>query len=82
MHLNVVILCLSRHTAMGDTTKIPTFQVADYVVFSLCMMVTAFIGIYYRFSGGRQRTTKEFLMGGKKLNAIPVAFSLQASGFF
>ena len=30
----------------------------DYVVLTLILLISSSIGIYYRFSGGRQKTTK------------------------
>jgi Na+/proline symporter len=36
-------------------------------------------GLYYRFSGDRQRTTKEYLMADGQMSVLPVAFSLMAS---
>jgi Na+/proline symporter len=36
-------------------------------------------GLYYRFSGGKQRTTKEYLMADGQMAVLPVAFSLMAS---
>lgn len=39
----------------------------------------ASIGIYYNFSGGRQRTTNEYLLADKKMSVLPVSFSLMAS---
>ena len=34
------------------------FTVADYVVFALLLVASAGIGLFYAFSGGRQRTTQ------------------------
>lgn len=34
-----------------------TFSAWDYVVFIGMLMVSASIGIYYRFTGGKQKTT-------------------------
>jgi len=34
------------------------FHVLDYVVFSATLAISAGIGIYFRFSGGKQRTNK------------------------
>lgn len=33
---------------------------ADYVVIALTMGISIGIGLYYRFSGGRQKTTQVF----------------------
>uniref|UniRef100_A0A8B9I7V4 Solute carrier family 5 member 8 n=1 Tax=Anser brachyrhynchus TaxID=132585 RepID=A0A8B9I7V4_9AVES len=51
----------------------------DYVVFAAMLLVSAAIGIYYAFAGGGQKTSKDFLMGGRSMSALPVALSLTAS---
>ncbi|XP_059139448.1 sodium-coupled monocarboxylate transporter 1-like [Physella acuta] len=55
------------------------FHIADYVVFGLTIVVSVGIGIYYAFSGGRQKTTSEYLVGGRSMSFIPVAISLLVS---
>ncbi|NXU32033.1 SC5A8 protein, partial [Thalassarche chlororhynchos] len=55
------------------------FTVWDYVVFTAMLLVSAVIGIYYAFAGGGQKTSKDFLMGGRSMSALPVALSLTAS---
>ncbi|NXT29943.1 SC5A8 protein, partial [Syrrhaptes paradoxus] len=55
------------------------FVVWDYVVFAAMLLVSAVIGVYYAFAGGGQKTSKDFLMGGRSMTAIPVALSLTAS---
>jgi Na+/proline symporter len=55
------------------------FSVADYVVFILTIVVSLGIGIYYALSGGRQRTTSEYLVGNRKMAVLPVAISLMVS---
>ncbi|XP_022088056.1 sodium-coupled monocarboxylate transporter 1-like [Acanthaster planci] len=63
--------------AVDDTQRL--FQVWDYVVFGLMLAVSVFIGIYYGCTGGKQKTTKEFLLADRNMNPIPVAMSLVAS---
>lgn len=55
------------------------FVVWDYVVFAAMLLVSAVIGVYYAFAGGGQKTSKDFLMAGRSMSAIPVALSLTAS---
>ncbi|KAM9245791.1 sodium-coupled monocarboxylate transporter 1 [Leptosomus discolor] len=55
------------------------FTVWDYVVFAAMLLVSAVIGVYYAFAGGGQKTSKDFLMGGRSMSAVPVALSLTAS---
>ncbi|XP_071451258.1 putative sodium-dependent multivitamin transporter [Hetaerina americana] len=55
------------------------FQTVDYVVFALMLAISASIGVYYRLTGGQQKTTQEYLLGDKNLSVIPVGFSLMAS---
>ena len=59
--------------------EIRTFHWADYAVFSGTLLISALIGIYYRFTGAKQSTTREFLLGDKQMKCLPVALSLQAS---
>ncbi|XP_067119661.1 putative sodium-dependent multivitamin transporter [Centruroides vittatus] len=56
-----------------------TFGTADYVIFSLMLAFSAGIGVYYRFTGGKQKTSKEFLLADRNMSIIPVGFSLMAS---
>ena len=51
----------------------------DYIIFGFMLAISAAIGIYYRFSGGRQKTNKEYFLADKNMPIIPVAFSLMAS---
>ncbi|CAL1301301.1 unnamed protein product [Larinioides sclopetarius] len=52
---------------------------ADYILFILMLLVSAGIGLYFKFSGGKQTTTDEFLLAGKNMSILPVAFSIMAS---
>jgi hypothetical protein len=41
--------------AENDTA---TFDIWDYVVLAVMLIISAAIGVYYRFTGGRQNTTQ------------------------
>ena len=56
-----------------------TFHVLDYVVFGLMLMISAAIGIYHGCTGGKQRTTSEYLLGNRSMKTFPIAISLLAS---
>ncbi|CAG9862884.1 unnamed protein product [Phyllotreta striolata] len=51
----------------------------DYVVIVGVLAISSMIGIYYRFTGGKQKTTREYLLADKNMSIAPVAFSLMAS---
>jgi sodium-coupled monocarboxylate transporter 8/12 len=57
----------------------PMFGVWDYVVLVLVLLISSSIGVYYRFTGGKQKTMQEYLLADKNMSIIPVAFSLMAS---
>ncbi|UYV76494.1 hypothetical protein LAZ67_14000717, partial [Cordylochernes scorpioides] len=56
-----------------------SFSLIDYIIFVAMVMVSGVIGVYYRFSGGRQTTSKEFLVANHSMGPVPVSFSLMAS---
>lgn len=56
-----------------------TFTAWDYVVLALVLIISAAIGVYYRLTGGKQKTTKEYLLADRSMPVFPVAFSLMAS---
>ncbi|XP_029900889.1 solute carrier family 5 member 6 isoform X2 [Myripristis murdjan] len=55
------------------------FTVVDYVIFAILLAASLGIGLYYALSGGRQRTTQEFLMADRSMHCLPVSLSLIAS---
>ncbi|XP_055917592.1 putative sodium-dependent multivitamin transporter [Eupeodes corollae] len=55
------------------------FTAWDYLVLLLVLAFSAAIGVYYRLTGGRQKTTKEYLLADGNMPAWPVSFSLMAS---
>uniref|UniRef100_A0A8C2BTW6 Sodium-dependent multivitamin transporter n=1 Tax=Cyprinus carpio TaxID=7962 RepID=A0A8C2BTW6_CYPCA len=63
---------------MGDIVLMH-FSTVDYVIFVLLLVASAGIGLYYAFSGGRQRTTQEFLLADRSMSCLPVSLSLLAT---
>lgn len=58
-----------------------TFHPADYVVFAAMLVISAGIGVFHAVSGGKQSTTREFLMANRQMASLPVALSVLASFF-
>ncbi|XP_016999771.2 putative sodium-dependent multivitamin transporter [Drosophila takahashii] len=56
-----------------------TFDAWDTGVLVSILVISALIGIYYRFAGGQQKTTQEYLMADQSMTTFPVSFSLMAS---
>nr|XP_046235616.1 sodium-coupled monocarboxylate transporter 1-like [Scatophagus argus] len=63
----------------GDSLVADSFVAADYVVFALMLVVSAAVGVYYAWADRGHRSSGDFLMGGRKLTAVPVSLSLTAS---
>ncbi|XP_032584120.1 sodium/iodide cotransporter [Drosophila mojavensis] len=55
------------------------FSITDYSIFLLLLSVSAAIGLYFGFYSKSRNTTDEYLRGGKKLHALPIAISLVSS---
>lgn len=53
------------------------FGWADYLLFSLVIILTASIGVFYAWRNAK-KPTKDYLTGGKKLGVFPIAMSLAA----
>ncbi|KAL0106500.1 hypothetical protein PUN28_016304 [Cardiocondyla obscurior] len=51
----------------------------DYLVIAIMLCISAGIGIYYRFSGGRQKTMEEYFVASHSMNIIPVGIGLVVS---
>ncbi|CAL1266362.1 unnamed protein product [Larinioides sclopetarius] len=55
------------------------FEIWDYLVVGAMLFVSGIIGVYFRFSGGKQKTTNEYLMAGRNMDMLPVILSLMAT---
>ncbi|XP_040916172.1 solute carrier family 5 member 6 [Toxotes jaculatrix] len=62
-----------------DPSNQKHFMIVDYVIFAALLAASTGIGLYYALSGGRQRTTQEFLMADRNMHSLPVSLSLIAS---
>ena len=56
-----------------------SFGVTDYIVFVLILLVPVGMGFISRFTGGRLKSTSEYLMGNRQMAVVPVAISLAVS---
>ncbi|XP_024877415.1 sodium-coupled monocarboxylate transporter 1-like isoform X2 [Temnothorax curvispinosus] len=73
---------------LATTTGIPfdqtenldrfVFGWLDYALFSLLLLVSLLIGVYFGFFS-KQDSTTEYLLGGKRMGCFPVAMSIVAS---
>ncbi|XP_063824104.1 putative sodium-dependent multivitamin transporter isoform X2 [Ostrinia nubilalis] len=55
------------------------FGAWDYAIMAATMVASVVIGLYFRFSGGKQKTNEEYLMADRNMSILPVAVSLMAS---
>lgn len=55
------------------------FTATDFIVFSLTLLASMGIGIFYSRSGVAQQNNNEYLMAGRSMSSLPVAVSVLAS---
>ncbi|KAI5638659.1 sodium:solute symporter family domain-containing protein [Phthorimaea operculella] len=55
------------------------FVLWDYVIMAATMVMSIAIGLYFRFTGGKQATNEEYLLADRNMSILPVAVSLMAS---
>ncbi|XP_039279382.1 putative sodium-dependent multivitamin transporter [Nilaparvata lugens] len=63
---------------MNNFTK-QTLGLADYSVCLITLLISTGIGVFFSFTGGKQKTNKEYLLADKKQPLFSVAVSLMAS---
>ena len=56
-----------------------SFAIQDYIVLAVILILSLSIGVFYACTGGRQRSTEEFLLANRNMNPIPVALSIAVS---
>lgn len=75
MSLKTENISLAKPLDIAEGLK---FGTADYVVFTVMLSASAFIGVYFGFFAKAKNTTEEYLRGGKKMQTLPIAISLVA----
>src|SRR5688572_7218529 len=51
----------------------------DYLILVASLVISLGIGVYHSLTGGRQKTTTEFIMANRSLKVLPTALSLLVS---
>ena len=51
----------------------------DYLILVAFLVISVGIGVYHSLTGGRQRTTSEFIMANRSLKVVPTTLSLLVS---
>jgi len=59
--------------------SVGTLQWPDYVILAVFLTISLGIGVYQSLTGGRQRTTSEFIVANRRLHVLPTALSLVVS---
>jgi len=53
------------------------FGWADYLIFTLTLVLSLLIGVYFAWRGAAS-STSEYLLGGKSMGIFPIAMSFAA----
>jgi len=56
-----------------------SLQWPDYLILVSFLVISLVIGLYHSMTGGRQKTTEEFIMADRRLQVLPTAISLVVS---
>ncbi|XP_063978651.1 putative sodium-dependent multivitamin transporter [Diachasmimorpha longicaudata] len=56
-----------------------TLQWADYVVIAVMLAISISIGLYYRCTGGKQKTVEEYFSANRSMGILPVGIALMVS---
>ena len=64
--------------ASSATTSSSAFGMVDYTVLFVILSVSLGIGFFFGCFGDANKSTEEYLLGGRKMKTIPIAISLIA----
>ena len=59
--------------------KFYEFSAIDYVVFTLMLVVSASVGVYFAYRSRRQESIEEFTLGGRDMHAVPTSVSVMCT---
>lgn len=79
IHLPVQTQVTAEGIMVGTGGKVATFSVWDYVVFAGTILAAAGVGLFQAIRNRKDTSSAEFLLGGRRMTAVPVAMSLTAS---
>ncbi|XP_043685143.1 putative sodium-dependent multivitamin transporter [Vespula pensylvanica] len=54
-------------------------KLLDYAIVGIVLSISSAIGIYYRFTGGRQRTAEEYFSADRSMKIVPLGIALTVS---
>uniref|UniRef100_T1JCV3 Sodium-dependent multivitamin transporter n=1 Tax=Strigamia maritima TaxID=126957 RepID=T1JCV3_STRMM len=78
-HTWVTYHSIMSNSSSFDFLEPHRLQIVDYIIFVLTLLISLAIGLYYAFTGGKQKTVQEYLVGNRKMGVLPVAMSLLAT---
>ena len=70
------ILNCNKHILFNTTQLIDKFGWEEYLIFSLMLLVSIFIGVFFWWKA--QNNNAEYMLGGKDMGTFPMAMSLIA----
>ena len=81
LHDNDIVFCYAtlQNFKLVNMVIHAHFSAVDFVVFSLILLASMGIGIFFSRSGGAQQSNNEYLMAGRSMSSVPVAMSVLAS---
>ncbi|XP_016841737.2 putative sodium-dependent multivitamin transporter [Nasonia vitripennis] len=62
-----------------ENEKVSMLTWQDYLVIGIVLLISAGIGVYYRFTGGRQKTAEEYFSANKSMSIVPLGIALMVS---
>ena len=55
------------------------FSAVDYIVFTIMLVVSASVGVYFAYRSRRNETLDSFTLGGRDMHAFPTSLSIMCT---